>query len=118
MGIWKKLAGKGSKGQSKSKALGGPIKPGPSKSKVNNNLSEADKSLFGGDFKNPTSAVDRKLAMDTEMSVWDLDGGFSKKQWAAGGAAVAGGAGYLGMGHQGKHGKNKKKDDTLRFLGY
>ncbi len=121
MGIWKKVAGKGSKAldrkpwrHSKSKASGGPIGR-PSKSKVNNNLSEADQSLFGGDFKKPISAADRKLTMDTEMSIWDLDGGFSKKQWAVGGAAAAGGAGYLGMGHQGK---NKKKDDTLKFLGY
>lgn len=51
-----------------------------------------------------------------EASIWDLDG--AKKQWAVGAGAVGIGAGYLGLGHQGKQGKNKKKDDTLKFLGY
>lgn len=77
-------------------------------------LSEADQGLF--DARTALEKNMEKRAL--EMSLWDLDGGFSKKQWAVGGAAAAGGAGYLGMGHQGKQNKNKKKDDTLKFLGY
>ena len=112
MGIWKKIITKGSKGP-KSKALGGP-KPGPGnidKSK-SNKLSDADQSLFDA----RTSLQKNMDQRASEMSVWDLDGPFSKKQWAAGAGAAATGAGYLGLGHQGKH--NKKKDDTLKFLGY
>ena len=83
----------------------------------NKPLSEADRNLFGGTFKTSESAAVRKESMNTEMSIWDIDG--AKKQWAAGatvGAGALGGAGYIGAGHQGK-GK-KKKDDTLKFLGY
>ncbi len=79
-----------------------------------NKLSEADQGLF--DTRTPLQKNIDKRAY--EMSILDLDGNFSKKQWAVGAGAAATGAGYLGLGHQGKQGKNKKKDDTLKFLGY
>jgi len=107
----KKFLGKAAE---KAKKFGGKAQGGPGnvdKSK-SSKLSDADQSLF--DARTTLQKNMDQRAYD--MSVWDLDGPFSKKQWAVGAGAAATGAGYLGLGHQGKH--NKKKDDALKFLGY
>ena len=111
MGLYK--AGKKIFGKSIAKGNGHTGKL--SKNKVNKSTPVEPSVWY--DNKNTMSAAARKEAVDREMTLWDLDGG--RKQWAAGatvGAGALGGAGYLGVGHQGK-GK-KKKDDTLKFLGY